>query len=63
MYFDRKDAAFDGRYVDKAYDQLKDFEANVNTLNSYEKTVNSRGGNSQYMERLNDPDLKYDDPW
>lgn len=62
-YFDRKDAAFDGRYVDKAYDQLKDFEANVNTLNSYEKTVNSRGGNAQYMERLNDPDLKYDDPW
>ena len=62
-YFDRKDATFDGRYVDKAYDQLKDYEADVNTLNSYEKTVNSRGGNAQYMERLNDPDLKYDDPW
>ena len=62
-YFDRKDEHFDEKYVDKAYDQLKDFEADVNTLNSYEKTVTSRTGNTKYMERLNDPDLKYDDPW
>ena len=69
-YFDRADNAFNGTYVDKSYDQLKDFESSPTKAGNvfhYEKnhTKNSQNDNenSDYISRLNDPNLKYKDPW
>ncbi len=53
-YFDRSDAIYNSELVDK-YDQLKAFEEG--NINSYIRD------NSDYVKRLNDPNLKYFDPW
>jgi len=61
-YFDRTNI-FEGsgnnaEYVDQ-YDQLNNFR------DPYQKSGNTGGGgnNSGYLQRLNDPQLKYNDPW
>jgi hypothetical protein len=48
-YFDRGDSAYSKEYVDK-YNQLKNYRVD------YDK-------DSDYTDRLNDPTLKYSDPW
>ena len=53
-YFDRKNlykSGNDARYVDP-YDQLNEFRE------GYDKPINS-----EYVKRLNDPTLKYTEPW
>ncbi len=50
-YFDRKNSGFNDEYVDKEYDQINNFR------DFYEKD------NPNYNTRLNDPALKYKDPW
>ena len=64
-YFDRTNIFGSGNnptYVDQ-YDQLNNFRAinkkkDVGTTNS-----GTHGTNKEYIDRLNDPHLKYDDPW
>lgn len=48
-YFDRKDTTYDNRYVDP-YDQIGSYRQGYGKDPTYEK-------------RLNDPTLKYTDPW
>lgn len=48
-YFDRTNSRYDSTYVDK-YDQLNDYRT------SYTK-------DGAYVDRLNDPQLSYDDIW
>ena len=60
-YFDRTDLYGSGTsniYVDR-YDQLNNFRK------GYSKSGPTAGGgsNSEYINRLNDPALKYDEPW
>lgn len=50
-YFRRE--AFDANYVDTTYDQL----------NGTRREFWSKGTATQFLERLNDPALKYNDPW
>lgn len=58
-YFDRSDENYTAAEVDKDYNQLEAFGAG--SINSYEK--GDRGNGTEYLNRLNDPKLKYDDPW
>ncbi len=65
-YFDRKDANLDSNYVDKAYDQLSDYKSSPSDAKNvyyYEKNHGVGTSNAQYINRLNDPNLKYKDPW
>jgi len=55
-YFDRTNifsSGIDSKYVDQ-YDQINNFRSIYNKSNS---------SNADYIERLNDPQLKYSDPW
>lgn len=64
-YFDRKDNNLSDSYVDKAYDQLSDYKSSPTDAKNvfyYEKN-HFGGGNATYINRLNDPNLKYKDPW
>ncbi len=74
-YFDRSnifDSGNDSHYVDQ-YDQLNRFrigydkwgDTRDNTSSTGAKTDNysEEGKNTEYLERLNDPTLKYDNPW
>ncbi|MBQ8785714.1 MAG: hypothetical protein IJZ59_06730 [Alphaproteobacteria bacterium] len=58
-YFDRADTNYTDAEVDKDYDQLGAF--NDGSINSFQK--GDRGNGTTYLNRLNDPKLKYDDPW
>lgn len=65
-YFDRKDSNLDSNYVDKAYDQLSDYKSSPSDASNvyyYEKNHGVGDSNAQYINRLNDPNLKYKDPW
>lgn len=65
-YFDRKDANLSSNYVDKAYDQLSDYKTSPSDAKNvfyYEKNHSVGDSNAQYINRLNDPNLKYKDPW
>ncbi|HCU58831.1 MAG TPA: hypothetical protein DIC64_02495 [Alphaproteobacteria bacterium] len=66
-YFDRTNlfgSGHDSHYVDQ-YDQLRSFrdvykKKVTDGWNAYNGT---RTNNDEYIKRLNDPQLKYDDPW
>ncbi len=58
-YFDRTDPGFNEKFVDKDYDQMKALDEA--SLNSREK--GDRGQGSEYLRRLDDPELKYKSPW
>lgn len=65
-YFDRKDNNLSSSYVDKAYDQLSDYKsspADAKNVFYYEKNHSVGESNATYINRLNDPNLKYKDPW
>lgn len=65
-YFDRKDNNLSSSYVDKAYDQLSDYKsspADARNVFYYEKNHSVGESNATYINRLNDPNLKYKDPW
>lgn len=65
-YFDRKDGNLNSNYVDKAYDQLSDYKTSPSDAKNvyyYEKNHGVGDSNAQYINRLNDPNLKYKDPW
>ena len=60
-YFDRKGGMgtkFDANLVDTTYDQLSNFRAPMSG-----KTPSTAGSDSNYFNRLNDPNLKYTEPW
>lgn len=60
-YFDRKGGLgtkFDANLVDTTYDQLSNFR---NPMSG--KAASSTGNDSGYTNRLNDPNLKYTEPW
>ncbi len=66
-YFDRTNIFGSGNnpdYVDQ-YDQMNHFRSIHNKAGSTSNYGNgsSYGTNSSYTNRLNDPHLKYDDPW
>lgn len=67
-YFDRNGILNDlddnaGKYVDH-YNALNDYKGN-NTYDKHRENDDAKGikGNSGYLERLNDPALKYDEVW
>lgn len=77
-YFDRQNYNEHGmttdfyneNYVDKSYDQLKDYLKSpdyASGVQYYEKKGSGgtygRPNNTSYINRLNDPNLKYKDPW
>ena len=49
---------FDSNLVDTTYDQLSNFRAPMSG-----KSVSATGSDSGYFNRLNDPNLKYTEPW
>lgn len=60
-YFDRKGGfgtTFDSNLVDTTYDQLSNFRAPMSG-----KSASTTGSDSGYFNRLNDPNLKYTEPW
>ncbi len=60
-YFDRKGGlgtTFDSNLVDTTYDQLSNFRAPMSG-----KSSSATGNDSGYFNRLNDPNLKYTEPW
>lgn len=60
-YFDRKGnlgTKFNKDIVDIDYDQLSNFRAPMSG-----KAVGTVGSDSDYINRLNDPNLKYTEPW
>ena len=60
-YFDRKGGlgtTFDSNLVDTTYDQLSNFRAPMSG-----KPTSTTGSDSGYFNRLNDPNLKYTEPW
>ena len=64
-YFDRSNifgSGNNGVYVDQ-YDQMRNFR-NVDTkTNANTSNGGGSGSNADYIKRLNDPYLKYSDPW
>lgn len=54
-YFDRADPLWKSNLVDYKYDQIKARDGG--NINYYQRD------NTEYEERLNDPNLKYYDPW
>ena len=67
-YFDRTnifDSGNDGKYVDQ-YDQLNNFRQGYHKSGNVMDNSSSGSGpgvNTDYLNRLDDPTLKYDDPW
>ena len=60
-YFDRKGGLgtiFNSDLVDTTYDQLSNFRAPMSG-----KTPSATGNDNGYFNRLNDPNLKYTEPW
>ena len=59
-YFDRSSFNYDEVYID--YDQLKarGTGSTLGSVNSYKKDGDDA---TTYIDRLNDPKLKYYDPW
>lgn len=60
-YFDRKGnlgTKFNTDIVDTTYDQLSNFRAPMSG-----KAVSTAGSDTGYTSRLNDPNLKYTEPW
>ncbi len=65
-YFDRKSyGQYDAKkFVDTTYDQLKDMEDHESVLTGRLKGTTSDSESSKaYLERLDDPALKYESPW
>lgn len=65
-YFDRTNifnSGNDSRYVDQ-YDQINNFRDiyHKSNANTFDKT-GGKSNNGEYIKRLNDPQLKYTDPW
>lgn len=66
-YFDRtnmQDSGNDGKYVDQ-YDQLNNFRLGYDKTNANAKDFQDGDvtNNNAYINRLDDPTLKYNDPW
>lgn len=64
-YFDRTNifgSGNDGAYVDQ-YDQLNNFRDIKTKEDGGTVSSGAKGTNKAYIDRLNDPHLKYDDPW
>ncbi len=64
-YFDRTNIFNSGnnpKYVDQ-YDQMKNFRPVYQKDGARTYNGNTPGNNSNYIERLNDPHLRYKDPW
>ena len=64
-YFDRTNIFNSGnnpKYVDQ-YDQMKNFRPVYQKEGAGTYNGDTPGNNSNYIERLNDPHLRYKDPW
>ena len=64
-YFDRTNIFGSGNnsnYVDQ-YDQLNNFRAINQKKDAGTSNSGTHSTNKEYIDRLNDPHLKYDDPW
>ena len=64
-YFDRTNifgSGNDSSYVDQ-YDQLHNFRDVYKKTNAGTRNGSQPGTNENYLKRLNDPHLKYNDPW